>query len=135
VPLAGAVVLLPLPLGELLRVPPVEALVVRRSKLPARRRRCRRRRRCGRRRLVPTKHHPSAPSPPPLTSLFLSSHTSQKRNSFFYVTLPAARIQDMNVDPKIKSDSDLYLNPYRTWYSAYCNLITRDFCLTSYEHH
>lgn len=33
VPVVGAVVLLPLPFGELLRVPTVEALVVRRAKL------------------------------------------------------------------------------------------------------
>jgi len=39
VPVVGAVVPLPLPLGELLRVPPVEALVVRGAQLGARGRR------------------------------------------------------------------------------------------------
>lgn len=38
VPVVGAVVLLKQPLGELVGVPPVEALVVRRAQLRARRR-------------------------------------------------------------------------------------------------
>ena len=79
VPVGGAVVLVPLALGELVGVPPVEALVVRRPEVGAGRRGSRRGggRRGGRGRglLAPAEHHPCAasPWPPPPPSLVLCS--------------------------------------------------------------
>lgn len=75
-PLADAVVLVPLPLSELLRVPPVEALVVRRPQLRARRRHRRGSGRGGRRRrgrLAPAKHHPSCSLPAAAAAAFHES--------------------------------------------------------------
>lgn len=80
VPVGGAVVLVPLPLGELVGVPTVEALVVRRPELGARRRgggRCGGLRGGrGRGRLAPAEHHPCAASPwSPSPSLVLCSRS------------------------------------------------------------
>ena len=76
VPVGGAVVLVPLALGELVGVPPVEALVVRRPEVGARRRGSRRGGGRRRGRLAPAEHHPCAASPwPPPPSLVLCSRS------------------------------------------------------------
>ena len=79
VPVGGAVVLVPLALGELVGVPPVEALVVRRPEVGARRRGSRRgggrRGGRGRGRLAPAEHHASSSPWPPPPSLVLCSRS------------------------------------------------------------